>query len=87
MSLCLDGSGRHCQCQPDDASQPDESRYCDNPAVARTMKWYEETLRRDAERYRWLKRYNKLDGWNDENIDRDIAIEAAVFAQTGAEGE
>lgn len=45
MSLCLDGSGKCCQCQPDDASQPDETRYCRDPIVARVMKWYEENRR------------------------------------------
>jgi hypothetical protein len=42
MSICMDGSGKHCQCQPDDATQPDISRYCPNPIVRRVMKWYEE---------------------------------------------
>jgi hypothetical protein len=39
---------------------------------------------RDAERYRWLKAWDKLDGWTDEAIDREIAIDAAI--KSGSEG-
>ena len=39
-------------------------------------------LEKDAERYRHAKLYNLLNGWNDENIDRDIAIHKAVM-ETG----
>ena len=38
----------------------------------------------DAARYRWLKAYGKTDGWSDEQIDRQIAIDAALAkAQEG----
>jgi hypothetical protein len=39
----------------------------------------------DAARFRWLRTYNKLD-WTDEQIDRQIAIDAALSKQQAQEG-
>lgn len=40
-----------------------------------------DALRADAARYRWLKAWEKLDGWTDEQIDRESAIDAAIAAK------
>lgn len=40
-----------------------------------------EKLRKDAERYRWLKAWQKTDGFDDTAIDREIAIDAAIRAE------
>lgn len=37
-----------------------------------------EALQKDAERYRWLKTWDKTDGFSDDAIDREIAIDAAI---------
>lgn len=37
-------------------------------------------LQKDAARYQWLKLWNKTDGFNDESIDRERAIDMAVNA-------
>lgn len=39
-----------------------------------------EQDKRDAERYRWLKAWDKTDGWSDAQIDRQIGIDAALAA-------
>ena len=36
-----------------------------------------QALKADAARYTWLKAWNKLDGWSDSQIDRQIAIDKA----------
>ena len=41
-------------------------------------------LVKDAERYRHAKLYNLLNGWNDENLDRDVAIHKALSKYKGA---
>lgn len=35
-------------------------------------------LRKDAMRYQWLKAWGKTDGFSDEAIDREIAIDTAI---------
>jgi len=34
--------------------------------------------RQDADRYRWLKAWNKTDGFDEVAIDREIAVDAAI---------
>jgi len=40
-----------------------------------------EALAQDAARYRWLKEWNQLRGWQDDAIDRQIAIDATLTGE------
>ncbi|SIO58288.1 hypothetical protein [Paraburkholderia phenazinium] len=43
-----------------------------------TLTLENQRLRVDAERYRWLRDWNKTSGWSEAGIDRQIAIDAAL---------
>lgn len=51
---------------------------CDNPAVAQPVP---DDVVRDAMRYRWMKAWDKLNGWTDAFIDKEMAIDAAIEQQ------
>lgn len=40
-----------------------------------------DALEVDARRYRWLKAWGNTGGWEDDAIDRQIAIDAALAEQ------
>jgi hypothetical protein len=71
MSLCVDGSGRYCQCQPDDGQPCTEIERLRARVAA--LEAENAELRKDAERYRWLVKH-----WDFCAPDRvDACIDAA----------
>jgi hypothetical protein len=71
MSLCVDGSGRYCQCQPDDGQPCIEIERLRARVAA--LEAENAELRKDAERGRWLvANLTRLCIDTNRTINRDV---------------